>query len=51
MAPLAPVAALLAFVDPGLAEDSDCAALLRTAVPSGEGTGGNAPAEPSKPVD
>lgn len=48
---LAPVAALLAFVDPGLAEDSDCAALLRTAVPSGEGTGGNAPAEPSKPVD
>lgn len=32
---LAPVAALLVFVDPGLADDSDCAALLRTAVPSG----------------
>ena len=30
---LAPLAALLAFVDPGLAKDADCAALLAEAEP------------------
>jgi uncharacterized protein involved in outer membrane biogenesis len=34
---LTPVSALLAFVDPGLAKDSDCAALLREAAPQGDG--------------
>jgi hypothetical protein len=33
---LTPVAALLAFVDPGLAKDADCAALLAQARSGGK---------------
>jgi uncharacterized protein involved in outer membrane biogenesis len=36
---LTPIAAILAFIDPGLAKNADCSALVAQAAPDGSGAG------------